>query len=186
MFRRAWPNTSPISAMMPGRSSVSTTISMGTRPLYWSRSGEGGAGVDEAEGIAEGVRGVEAPLPPWAPGDLARGRLTMDRALGERAQILRAPMNGFEVADREVEIVGRRARILAPRLEQREDDVAAVEVVARRALDTAAAPPKERPRRTGRGWQVWDLDDHAADARGPSSRTTLRRRPCTPTAPDRS
>src|SRR2546427_9219095 len=140
MFRRAWPNTSPISAMMPGRSSVSTTISMGTRPLYWSRSGEEGAGVDEAEEIAEGVRRVEAPLPPWAPGDLARGRLTMDRALGERAQILRAPMNGFEVADREVEIVGRRARILAPRLEQREDDVAAVEVVASGGLHTAGRP----------------------------------------------
>src|SRR5256712_12887188 len=146
MFRRAWPNTSPISAMMPGRSSVSTTISMGTRPLYWSRSGEGGAGVDEAEGIAEGVRRVEAPLPPWAPGDLARGRLTLDRDLGERAQILRAPMNGFEVADREVEIVGRRARILAPQLDQGEADVPAVEVVGTGGPQPAGAAPTRRLR----------------------------------------
>src|SRR2546428_1693190 len=167
MFRRAWPNTSPISAMMPGRSSVSTTISMGTRPLYWSRSGEEGAGVDEAEEIAEGVRRVEAPLPPWTPGDLAGGRLTMDRALGERAQILRAPMNGFEVADREVEIVGRRARILAPRLEQREDHVAAVEVVARRALDTAARPPQRVAVETRPARHSGDPGADPAEGRGP-------------------
>src|SRR5207245_11664940 len=115
--------------------------------------------------IAEGRRRVEAPLPPWAPGDLARGRLTMDRALGERAQILRAAMNGFEVADREVEIVGRRARILAPRLEQREDDVAAVEVVARRALDTAGGHAKESPVESGRAIQVAHRADHAVKPR---------------------